>query len=86
MGKPYVIYKHTNLINGKSYIGKTCQKPELRWGSNGNGYKMCPYFWCAIQKYGWNNFSHTILLDGLTAQEANEAEIRLISEYNTDDP
>lgn len=30
--KNFYIYKHTNLINNKIYIGQTCQKPENRWG------------------------------------------------------
>lgn len=24
------IYIHTNITNGKVYVGQTCQKPELR--------------------------------------------------------
>lgn len=58
--KPYCVYIHTNKINKKSYIGITCQKPEHRWGCNGNGYAECPHFWRAIQKYGWDNFDHKI--------------------------
>ena len=34
----YIIYKHINKINGKIYIGQTCQKPEYRW-NHGKGYK-----------------------------------------------
>lgn len=66
----YKVYKHTNQINGKSYVGITCQKPEYRWGTDGQGYKECPFFWNAIQKYGWNNFSHEIIFEGLTHEEA----------------
>lgn len=57
----YCIYKHTNLINGKVYIGQTCQSPEKRFGKNGNGYRGCRYFYNAIECYGWDNFEHEIL-------------------------
>lgn len=33
----WIIYKHTNKINGKSYIGQTCQEATERW-KNGKGY------------------------------------------------
>lgn len=79
----YCIYIHTNKINGKVYIGKTCQEPRLRFGSNGSGYRVCPAFYNAIKKYGWDNFSHDILCDGLTAEEANEKEIEYIALYDS---
>ena len=80
--KNYCVYKHKNKINGKVYIGLTSRKPERRW-SNGNGYKQNPYFYNAIQKYGWDNFVHEIIKDKLTKQEAQDLEIALISEYNS---
>ena len=70
MDKKYCIYKHTNIIDGKVYIGQTCRKPEYRW-NNGKGYKQCPCFYNAIQKYGWDSFKHEILEQGLTFEEAN---------------
>ena len=63
--KTYTIYKHTNIINNKSYIGQTCQDVKKRWG-NGLGYKTCPIFYQAILKYGWDNFTHEILEENLT--------------------
>ena len=74
--KIYKVYIHTNQINQKKYIGITRQKPEYRWGSKGQGYIECPYFWRSIQKYGWDKFSHQIYADNLTRQEACEMEIR----------
>ena len=82
MSKNYYIYKHTNKINGKVYIGQTCQKPEYRW-NNGEGYKRQAYFYSAIQKYGWNNFEHIILKGDLTLKEANYWEEYYIKQYNS---
>lgn len=70
MDKQYLVYIHKNKANGKVYIGLTCQKPEHRWGSHGQGYVECPHFWSAIQKYGWSYFCHAILAEGLTHDEA----------------
>ena len=86
MNKRYLVYIHTNKINGKVYIGQTCQKPEYRWGSHGQGYVECPHFWRAIQKYGWINFDHTIQADGLTHDEACAQEIELIAQLKATDP
>lgn len=72
--KLYVIYLHKNKINGKCYVGQTCQKPEERWGANGNGYKGQDYFYRAIQKYGWNNFEHIILETNIPENLVNERE------------
>ena len=71
----YLIYKHTNNINGKVYIGQTGRSIASRWGKNGQYYKQCSKFWNAIQKYGWHNFSHEILVDNIpTRDEANRIE------------
>ncbi|MBR6613171.1 MAG: GIY-YIG nuclease family protein [Clostridia bacterium] len=84
----YIVYKHTNKINKKVYIGLTRQKPSLRW-KGGSGYKpktigTTSYIYNAILKYGWDNFSHEILLVGLTKEEAEKAEIELIAKYKSD--
>ena len=81
----YCVYIHTNKINGKMYIGQTCQDPEDRW-KNGNGYKKCTYFYRAIQKYGWDNFEHEIIASHLTLDEANNFEELLIGVLNTMNP
>lgn len=73
----YIVYCHTNKINGKKYIGQTCQKPERRF-MNGDGYKNNSYFYNSIKKYGWNSFSHEILFEGLSKQEADSIEHSLI--------
>lgn len=79
----YKVYKHTSP-NGKVYIGITCQKLSRRF-MNGKGYKQCPRMANAIKKYGWNNFKHEVLFDGLTKAEAEEIEIELIKKYKSND-
>ena len=84
--KEYIVYCHTNLLDNKEYIGITKMHPAAkRWGKNGSQYKGCLYFYNAIQKYGWDNFSHEILFDNLTQQEAFDKEQELIKKYNTID-
>lgn len=74
MEKMYIIYLHKNKINGKCYVGQTCQKPEARWGTNGNGYKQQTYFYRAIEKYGWDNFEHIILEENISEDKVDERE------------
>lgn len=80
--RKYCVYCHTNKYNGKKYIGITSQKPEQRW-RNGNGYVNNEYFYRAINKYGWHNFSHEILYTDLTKEQAESLEVKLIREYDT---
>ena len=81
--KTYCVYKHTNICNNKCYIGITSQSPNRRW-LNGYGYsKTQPKFYNAIKKYGWDSFTHEILFENLTFEEANQKEIELIALYNS---
>ena len=82
MDKTWTVYVHINKINSKKYIGITSRDPVKRWGLNGNGYKQ-QMFWNAIQKYGWDNFSHQIIATGLTHEEAEQMEIYLIEKYES---
>lgn len=78
----YTVYKHTNKINGKVYIGITSQNVKRRW-QNGAGY-YGTYFYNAIKKYGWNLFTHEILYENLTQEAACKCEKELIKEYKSD--
>lgn len=80
----FKIYIHRNKTNNKVYIGQTCQALEKRWGK-GSGYIHNPYFYSAINKYGWDNFEHIVWADNLTQDEANFIEKRLIVLFNTTD-
>lgn len=81
----YSVYCHMNKVNGKRYIGITSQKPKNRWQS-GKGYKNNPHFYRAIQEYGWDGFTHNILFDGLTLEEAEHKEIELIKRFRCCNP
>lgn len=82
--KSYTVYMHVSP-SGKRYIGITSQKPERRWRKNGEGYMRNTYFWNAIQRYGWDNFTHEVLFENLTKDEAEQKEIELIAFYKSDD-
>lgn len=79
----YIIYRHINKLNGKSYIGLTSQKATRRW-RNGFGYKESPIFYAAIKKYGFDNFYHEIIEDNIPSKAiANEREQYWIAYYHT---
>ena len=77
----YCVYCHTNLTNGKKYVGITCKKPEVRW-RNGARYDHNSYFYRSIQQYGWDGFSHEILHTGLSHDAACELEKMYIRIWN----
>lgn len=80
--KTFIVYRHTSP-NGKVYVGITCHKPSVRWKKDGKGYKNNVHFWGAIQMYGWDNFTHEILYEGLSEQEACQKEVELIDFYKS---
>lgn len=73
---------HKNKLNGKVYIGKTCKKPERRW-ARGKGYLAQSKFYGDITEYGWENFEHIIIAEGLDELEAKDMEISLIAKYES---
>lgn len=80
--KKWTIYKHTSP-SGKSYIGLTFRKPEKRW-QNGCGYDIRTKMGQAIQKYGWDNFSHEIIEENIeTLELAKEREQYWIDYYDS---
>lgn len=81
--KLYLIYKFTSPSN-KSYIGQTCDLSYRIWRHQNT--QGCPNFYNAIQKYGWETFTCTILKDNLTIIESNYWEEYYINEFNTITP
>lgn len=71
-----IIYKTTNLVNGKSYIGKTVRE----WnGYLGSGKIILR----AIEKYGRENFKREIL-ERCSREELSEREIYWIAKLKPD--
>lgn len=80
--KDWCVYEHV-FPNGKRYIGITsAQPPEKRW-RHGANYKEQTKIYKAIQKYGWENIEHNIIIDGLDEELAGLFEQVLIATYNT---
>lgn len=69
----YLVYKTTNLVNGKYYIGS-------HRGTKGDSYlgsgKLLK---AAIKKYGIQNFKREILYEAETAEEMYAKEAELVS-------
>lgn len=77
------IYKYTNIITGKSYIGQTIRCVNQRARRNGKGYKDQPIFYSDIQQYGWDNFEQSILRLCESKEDADYWERFFIEKYNT---
>lgn len=75
------IYKITNKVNGKSYIGQTRNTVEFRWRQHYKA-KDNKYFHRAIVKYGKENFE-VETLEECNVEDLNSREIYYISKYNT---
>lgn len=91
--RDWCVYIHTNIINSKKYVGMTCNI-KSRFGKDGGGYLhknkerkfIQPAFANAINKYGWENFSHEIIFSNLLKEEADALESELIKKYDTQNP
>lgn len=71
-----IIYKVTNKINGKIYIGQSSKTDPLYYGSG-------PIIIKSIKKYGKDNFIRIILEECETKEESNIREIFWIKYFNS---
>ena len=75
------IYKITNKIDNKIYIGQTIGDLERRWKTHLNTGSNCRYLKSAINKYGVDNFDFKLVcitFDNLL----DNMEIKYIEQYN----
>ena len=78
------IYKITNTVNGKIYIGQTIQKdPKMRW------YAHCQYaragkksyLYDSMRKHGIDKFLWEVIDTALTLDELNVKETQWLDQY-----
>lgn len=81
----YIIYLHTCLLSGKSYVGFTSTSLEKRWKKHVTRAKAGSesHFPRAIRKYGENSWLHSILTTCETFEEARNLEMYWIAELMT---
>lgn len=85
----YYLYKWTNLINGKIYIGQT----------NDHNRRYSQYKYSAkkednsdfvivraMQKYKFDNFKYDVIITAVSVDDINELEIAAIAQYNSTNP
>lgn len=75
-----IIYKATNLINGKIYIGQTSRTLNQRMSEH-LANNRTSYFDRALKKYGIHNFKIEVIADAKTKQELDEKEKYFIKYY-----
>jgi group I intron endonuclease len=77
-----IIYKATNLINGKFYIGQTTKSLERRMNQHKSSSNNKDYAFCrAIKKYGFENFKFEVLCECSSIEELNQKEIDFIRDF-----
>lgn len=81
------IYKIENMINHKVYIGQTIQEDVLkdRYHYNVEKHTHNIHLKNSIHKYGWDNFSISILQLCKTKEELDDQEKYWIKYYNATD-
>lgn len=88
---PHKVYKITNLVNGKIYVGYTRSKIARRWISHKNKSRrerehstmpLCR----AIHKYGEKYFKIELISCWKTEMDGLNEEMRLIAEWKTQNP
>lgn len=82
MEKEYVIYKATNNINGKIYVGKTYNLEKRKREHIYDIDNKLP-FHRALKKYGIDKFTWEVIDNAVTNEEAMEKEVYWIKKLNT---
>lgn len=84
-----LIYKVTNLINNKVYIGlttRTLNHRKQRHLYDSKRTKYNSYFHAAIRKYGEDNFQWEIIKIAQNKEQLKQFEVEEISKHNSNNP
>lgn len=88
--RPAFVYRLTNSVTGKQYIGICVSKVQRRWRKHCNSAaanqprnRNCPALHGAIRKYGEAAFTIETLYEAVNWQEACKVERGLIAQYGT---
>ncbi len=91
------VYKMTNRVNGKLYVGQT-RSGKKRWGSHismaravqkktkKRGDSGVQIVHLAMAKHGPDQFTFEVLAEGVSQEDADALEIETIAELQTRDP
>ena len=78
-----IVYKITNKLDGKPYIGQTCGTPQERFLEHKRANSPIGK---AIRQFGSENFTIEIIAECETAEQAREREKSFIIEYDSMTP
>lgn len=81
-----IVYKITNLINNKCYVGITSYTLQFRWKAHKYKSNKCRRLKNSIRKHGENNFKVEELYTCFSVEHANEMEQYFIELYNSLSP
>ena len=78
----YYLYKITNLLNNKNYIGVTNRNPEERFAEHKKPSSKS-FIGKAIRSDGIENFSFEVLLTNIEDNRISSLECEYIKKYNS---
>lgn len=82
-----IIYKITNQVNNKVYIGLTTETLSRRWSGHLQAYKTCKrHLYNSMRKYGIDKFTIEEIDRANSFKELGELERKYIKQYNSQNP
>ena len=78
-----VIYKITNLLNGKCYVGQAKNLKKRIKGHERSVSRVKSPLYSAIQSHGWDQFNIEIIYRAETYEQLDQLEIDYIKKYQS---